>query len=305
MPTRHVAALSLVLTLAPWLVSGPAEAAPQAAAAKRGEARPASRPAKPAPEAPIELTLSPFFGLLRTVTGKVGGVEGPFLFDTGGGATLLSLKTANALGLAPFGRLTGFRHDGERLDVQRAGPVDLALGGFSRKGEAGVLDFDKLFGGPTPLAGMLALETFEGRAITIDLAQNRLIVETPESLARRIQGAREMKVRFVRQAGGATLDLYVAIEGKHGPLWFELDSGGLVPVLVAPHAFAELGIEPPPAGESRKVDLPIVGLGPVPCEITSKEMIFDGLLSAELFTRYVFTLDLKNARAWAASNPNR
>jgi hypothetical protein len=303
MKTRWIAAV-LGIALTPPLVAQAAEPVPASqAAAKISPASSVATQPSVVPAAPIELTLAPFFGLLRTVTGRIGEVEGPFLFDTGGGATILSLKTVKALGIAPFGRITGFRHDGERLDAERGGPVDLTLGAFRRHGEVGVIDLDRLFGSPTPLAGIIALETFEGQAITVDLAKNRLIVESPRSLAQRIQGARELKVRFVRQAGGATLDLYVAIEGKHGPLWFELDCGALSTVLVAPHAFAELGLEPPAAGQTRKADLKVLGLGPVPVEITAKEMIFDGLLNAELFTRYVITLDLDRARAWVTPNP--
>lgn len=296
-----LAAVAILLSITAQAAQGPPTTALAAQPAPPPVAVP-DPPAAPPRTEPVELTLSPFFGLLRTVSGRIGPVEGPFLFDTGGGATILALKTVEALGLTPFGRVTGFRHDGERLDIPRAGPVDLSLGSFRRNGEVGVLDFEKLFGGPTPLAGIVSLETFEGQAITVDLARNRLIVETPESLAQRIQGARELRVRFERQAGGATLDLNVAVEGKHGLQWFELDCGALSTVLVAPHTFAELGIEPPAAGQSKKAEISIAGLGSVPVEVTSKEMIFDGLLNAELFTRYVFTIDLARGKAWAKPN---
>src|SRR5262245_15290312 len=96
---------------------------------------------------PCELALSPLGGSLRTVLVRSGSFEAPFLFDTGGGGTALSLSAANALELAPFGRLTGFRHDGSRVDGPRAGPLELALGTFSRHGEVGVLDLDALLAG--------------------------------------------------------------------------------------------------------------------------------------------------------------
>jgi hypothetical protein len=129
-----------------------------------------------------------------------------------------------------------------------------------------------------------------------------MVVETQKSLAARTRGARGLEVRVGRQGGGATLDLFVAIEGKHGPLWFELDRGNLAPVLIAPHAFLELGIAPPPSEHTASVELPIQGLGAVKCDVAAKEWIYDGLLNAQFFRRYALTTDLAASRAWAAPN---
>lgn len=247
--------------------------------------------------APCELVLTPYAGALRTVVVKSGAYEAPFLLDTGGGGTVLSLAAGRALGLEPFGRSTGFRHDGERVDGPRAGPVELALGSFTRRGEVGVLDLERF--GLTGLGGIVSLETFAGQALTFDLAHERLYLESPATLAERTQGASELRVRAAHQASGASLDLFVALEGLHGWLWFELDSGNVAPVLLAPHAFVELGLEPLPPGGKGRVELPLVGLGLVPCEVQCKELIYDGLLNAEFFRRFVVSLDLAAGRAWA------
>jgi len=249
--------------------------------------------------APCELVLSPYAGPLRTLVVTSGSYRAPFLFDTGGGGTVLSLAAGKALALEPFGRLTGFRHDGGRVDGPRAGPVELTLGTFTRQGEVGVLDVDALLPGLPPLGGIVSLETFAGAALTIDLARERLFLEDAQTLAERTRGASELAVRFGRQASGAALDLFVAVEGEHGWLWFELDSGNVAPVLIAPHAFAELGLEPLAPGRTGKAELPIVGLGPVGCEIECKELIYDGLLNAAFFARYAVSLDLATPRAWA------
>ena len=71
--------------------------------------------------AACELALSPYVGPLRTVVVTSGTYTAPFLFDTGGGGTVLSLAAAKALELTPFGRATGFRHDGSRVDGPRGG----------------------------------------------------------------------------------------------------------------------------------------------------------------------------------------
>jgi hypothetical protein len=248
---------------------------------------------------PIELKLEHFAGgPLRTVQGDLGGKPRTFLFDTGGGITVLSTTLAKQLGCPVFGRGTGFRHDGSRVDGPRGGPVDLTFGNYRRRAEVGVLDLDAMLQGLPKVDGIVCLETFAGRTLTVDMAHDRVVLETASSFAARIQGAAELKVRIGHQAGGASLDLFVAIEGKHGPLWFEMDSGNTQPVLIAPHAFAELGLDALPVGKTGHVELPIHGLGKVACEVESKELIYDGLLNAAFFGHHVVTMDLERGRAW-------
>lgn len=260
----------------------------------------------PGAEEPIELKLqpyAPFPGPLRTVQGDVGGKTGTFLFDTGGGITILNAAKAQQLALEPFGRGTGFRHDGTRVDGQRGGPVEMAFGAYRRRAEVGVLDLAAM--GLAQIDGIVSLETFASRSLTVDFANSRIVLETKASLAARTQGAKELQVRLAHQSGGASLDLFVAIEGKHGQLWFELDSGNTQPVLIAPHAFAELGLAALPVGQTGKAELPIVGLGKVACEFVSKELIYDGLLNAAFFHTHVVTMDLAQGRAWATPLPRR
>ena len=252
------------------------------------------------PDAPIELKLAPYAGVLRTVDVRIGELTAPFLFDTGGGGTVISLATADAIGCTPFGRGTGFRHDGGRIDARRGGPIEMSLGSFTRRGEVGVLDLDAWFAGMPKVGGIVSLETFAGRAVTVELGRERVFVETPASLETRRQKGRELESRLARQSAGAALDVFVAVEGAHGPLWFELDSGNVAPVLIAPHAFAELGLAPPAGDATAGFEVPVRGLGAVKCTVAAKEMIYDGLLNAEFCRRFALTFDLASGRTWAA-----
>lgn len=69
-----------------------------------------------------------------------------------------------------------------------------------------------------------------------------------------------------------------------------MDSGNTQPVLIAPHAFAELGLDALPVGKTGHVERPIYGLGKVACEVESKELIYDGLSNAA-FGHHVVTMD--------------
>lgn len=252
---------------------------------------------------PVELPLEPYFGPLRTVTLASGEFRGKFLLDTGGGVTLLSLAAGEALGAKSFGRATGFSHDGTRHDGPRSGPVTLGAGGWSRRGEVGVTDLTAMLNGLPPVDGILALDFLRGEAVTIDLARNRLTLESTETLAARVKEASELDLRLAHQVAGWSLDVMVGVEGLNGTLWFELDSGSVAPVLVAPHAFVELGLEAPRPGARSIQELPILGLGLLPTEVECKEMIYDGLLNAAFFERHVVTLDLTRARGWARASP--
>lgn len=247
---------------------------------------------------PRVIPLSEYVASLRTVEAVVAGSPQRFLFDTGGGGTLLTPNVAAAAGCAAFGQFVGFRHDGTKLTLPRCGPVAMSFGGLPpRRLEAAIFDLMSLLEGAPEVGGVAALSTFEGETLTLDWQAGTLTVETAASQRERIRGMKPLRVRASRQASGAALDLMVAIEGEHGTLWFELDSGSVAPVLVAPHAAKELGLALS-TSEPRKVSFPIVGLGSIELPALEKEMIYDGLLNIEFLKQVVITLDLKHIAAW-------
>lgn len=251
---------------------------------------------------PTVLTLEPYGPNLKVIQVRVGGQTRPFILDTGGGTTLVTPEVAKAAGCTPFGRLSGFRAVGERLDSQRCGPLTLALGATGpavTPGEVAVFDLTPLLGGGPPVGGLVTLNAFEGQAITLDLAGERLILETPASLARRTRNLRPLTVRAARQAGGASLDLMLAVETPQGLIWLEADSGNAGPVQISPHALRQMGIEIP-QGTRQKITLNVAGLGPVEVEAMERDLIYDGLLNAAFLKNLVLTVDLGSMKAWAA-----
>jgi len=289
-------------------------------------------------ERPVEIRLEPYMGALRTIVTVAGpvvesgasgfpGASGdtarraappdttpdalPFLFDTGGGGTLLTPKTAERAGCVPFGRATGFRLSGERLDSPLCDSMAFRIGapaGYAVRLESGVFDLMRLLPPDWPeLGGLLSLHSFEGRAITLDLRADLLIVETDSSLAERVRHMRPMRARIGRQSGGGGVDLFVQARARRGTLWLELDSGNLGPVLLAPHALEQLGARAPAdsaAGRSEgaesgwHVPLELVGLPPLDVAIEQREMIYDGVLNAAAMKRMVLTMDLRDGSLW-------
>jgi hypothetical protein len=283
-----------------WAILFPA-AALCMAAYHRAQAGVAASAAPALPPAPVELKLSPFIGDVKTVDVGGGPAAPPYVFDTGGGLTVVTPDETRRLGCEPFGRVTGFRANGERLDMPRCGPVRLQLGGLIVEDEAAVLDVNLLVGNNAPkIGGLVTLKTLHDRAFTLDIAHNRVILESAASLAHRIKGLRQMEVRPEMEGGGASLDLFVAVHTPKGKIWLELDSGNTGPVRLAPHAIAQLGLTPESLTHG-KIDLDFVGLGKIPVTASEeKDYVYDGILNGETIAGFTLTIDLRSLEMWGA-----
>ncbi len=297
----------LALTLAGCSPAASRSAAAPAAEAAEGATDPAAVPTAlaGAPEPLAVLRLEPYLGVLLTVPVTAGDSTLAYLFDTGGGGTLHTPGAAAAAGCEPFGRVTGFRHNGDAVHARRCPPASVTLDGWPAPArETGVYDLMGLLPEGVPeIGGLVSLRTFDGLPITLELDRRRVIVESPASLRHRVAGLAEVPLRAGRQSGGSMLDVFLPFRAEGGPLWMELDSGNTGPVRIAPHAAAQLGLELS-ATAPRTITLHLEGFGPVRVEALEKEMIYDGLLNAELLTRLRVTLDLEEMRAWVAPAPS-
>lgn len=248
---------------------------------------------------PIQLTLRAYANTdLRTLQVTVNGHESPFIFDTGAGMTVLTPQEIRYAGCIPFGQVTGFRADGGQLTASRCGPVLVKIGDYRVDREVEELDLLALLGkGAPPIGGILGLASFDGRAVTIDLAHDLVTIETQRSLARRIRAMRPISVRITRGPGGEVVP-FIEARARTGTLWMEVDSGNNGPVFLAPHAQRQLGMSLPEHGQDR-LDLDIIGLGPVPVTAASRKMIYDGQLDPAFLRQIELTIDLEHDEAWA------
>jgi hypothetical protein len=257
--------------------------------------------AAPSPDSPAVIPLKPYLGALWSFDGVVGGREGLFLLDTAGGVTVVTPAQAEAAGCKPWGQLTGFRMRGDRVDTPRCDGVTVTAAGTKLEvPTAGVFDIGKLLPpGAPPLAGSMALDAFAGRAVTLDLAHRRLIVETPQSLAARVRGAVEVPVRFSREMGGVTLTPMVAVETPAGRAWMELDSGSDAAVIVDRHVAAPLGLDPN-VKTAQLLDAKLAGGVALHGRALVQDLILDGNIGLPVLARWAVTLDLARQKAWIA-----
>jgi hypothetical protein len=259
---------------------------------------------------PIEIRLEhDALGKAPTINVQVGSKTYPFLFDTGGGITTISPVIAKEIGCTPFGQITGWNAGGTRLDFKRCDNVDLKLGGYQTQVNTGLYEIMTFFSPDTKeIGGIVALQTFKDKIITIDLAGNRLTVETEKSMAERIRDMKPLEARIGSQGAGAVIDLFVAANTPKGKIWLEFDTGNFSTLQFAPHAQEMLGINfdaPNRAKMTKPVKLDLVGLGTIEMPGRERTMIYDGMLNYDTISKMTVTIDLRTGKMWAKINPEQ
>ncbi|MEQ8576874.1 MAG: retropepsin-like aspartic protease, partial [Fulvivirga sp.] len=77
-----------------------------------------------------QIKLNNYFRELKTVEVTIDGETYDFLFDTGGGVTVVSPQVIEKLNKEPYGYNVGFRMSGERVVFERCDSVTLTMGGI-------------------------------------------------------------------------------------------------------------------------------------------------------------------------------
>lgn len=240
-------------------------------------------------------------GLLRTIRVRVGRDTADFLFDTGGGVTVISPEDSATLGCTPGGKMFGVRLTGETISGRTCANVTLGVGPFETTSDVGVIDMARFLGGTgLKVRGLISLQSFRGRLLTMDLEHDRLIVETPNSLGARIRDMKPVEFRLATGSSGGQLDPFVGVRAPSGVyFWLELDSENLGETLLAPYVIPMFGGDS--TAQTSQVRFPL-GDGPGVSETVTanKGMIHDGVLSARFVGRAVWTLDLDRGRLWVS-----
>jgi hypothetical protein len=260
--------------------------------------------AAPEPRPQAVIPLEPYLGVLWSFEAKVAGEPKRFLFDTGGGISVVSPSITGALGCKPWGQVTGFREKGDRVDAPRCDDARIEASGVAlHVPTATVVDFSAIGLLPKdapPIAGSIAMDMFAGRIITLDLAHRRLIVETPASARARIAGAKEIPVRFERDAGGLALTPLVPVKTPEGLAWMFLDCGSDAPMIVGSHVAKDLGLDPDNK-HAQPISVELQGGIPIQSKAAVQEgLIVDGNIGEPIMRAWVLTFDLARQRLWIA-----
>jgi len=261
----------------------------------------ASEPAHAQPV--VAIPLQPYLRAQAAVHAVVNGQHGTFLFDTGQGVSSFSPAFAAKVGCHPWGRISGFRMTGERLDGPHCDDVTFDLAGQKLSAPVvGILDVMKFIGSDSPpVDGALGLDLFAHRLITI-VPRRQIVLESPASLSRRLKNARELPIRMVRDVEGVALCVDAAVRTPDGLAWMELDNGNGGSLVVANHIAPLLGlateISTPQPGRFE-----LANGTAVEGTVRTRDLIMDGNISAQFLNQWTLTLDLEHGRAWLGPLP--
>lgn len=253
----------------------------------------------PQPEAVIPLSL--YVGKLTAMEATVNGRTGTYFFDTGGGVTVISPATAAAGGCQPWGNVAILRMNGERLDAPHCENVTVVTpAGSYRASTAVVMDINALLEkGMPPVEGLVALDVFAEKTVTLESKGRRLVIESPESLKARLVTAREVPLRMVRDGQGLALTFDLGVATAKGLAWMEIDSGNISDTMMVSTWVAPLFKLDPASREIQAVDGEVMPGIKLPSKArVLPNMIMDGLLGADFLKDWDLTISVKGGRAW-------
>jgi hypothetical protein len=250
-----------------------------------------------ATEKPQIIKLDRFRKALWKVHVTVKGKPGDFLLDTGGGLTVLTEEFSSGLDCKFWGRITGYNMFGKKNEGPHCDNVQVTAGGVALTPVAvGKIDFGGQFAGDKTPDGLLALDAFDGKAVTLDQKAGTLTIETPKSLAARTKKAKELPVRLVRDCSGRCLNAFIGVPTREGMTWLILDSGaGGVSLIARDHATI-FGLDANRKEQQLKFEA-APGI-PIDSPVLLADMIMDGNLGQPFMSRYVITFDLAQGRLW-------
>ena len=248
-------------------------------------------------EKPQVIKLQRFRKALWKVHVIVKGKPGDFLLDTGGGVTLLTDEFSKGIDCKFWGRNTGYNMFGKRSDSPHCDNVQITAGEVALTPvNVGKIDFGDQFPGDKNPDGLLSLDAFDGKAITLDQKAGTLTIETRASLAKRTKAMKELPFRISRECSARCLSAFVGVPTTAGMTWLILDSGaGGVSLISKDHARL-FGLDP--EGKEQRLRYEVAPGVPIDSPVLVTDMIMDGNLGQPFMSQYIITFDLAHSRLW-------
>ena len=252
-----------------------------------------------AAEKPQVIKLERYRKALWKVHVSVKGKPGDFLLDTGGGVTLLAEEFSKSIDCKFWGRTTGYNMFGKKSEGPHCDNVQITAGDVALTPvNVGKIDFGDQFAGDKNPDGLLSLDAFDGKAITLDQTAGTLTIETTASLAKRIRTMKEVPFRLSRECSARCLSAFIGVPTTEGMTWLILDSGaGGVSLISKDHARL-FGLDP--QRKEQRLKYEIAPGVPVDSPVLITDMIMDGNLGQPFMKEYVITFDLSRGRMWLA-----
>ena len=160
----------------------------------------------------------------------------------------------------------------------------------------GKIDFGGQFPGDKDPDGLLALDAFDGKAITIDQQAATLTIETETSLKNRVRSMKEFPFRLARECSGRCVSAFLGVNTPDGMTWMNIDSAAGGVSLISKEYAASVGLDP--AKKEQQINHQIAPGIVIGGPVFVTDMIMDGNLGQPFLSNYTVTIDLKQGRMW-------
>ncbi|MFL6549006.1 MAG: retropepsin-like aspartic protease [Povalibacter sp.] len=245
------------------------------------------------------IKLERFRKALWTVQVVLNGKSGNFLFDTGGGQTLVTPAFAAGLNCKFWGRTTGYNMFGKEEASPHCDDITVKAGDVELTPVSiGTHDFGDQFPGDKAPDGILSLDAFDGKIVTLDQQARTLTIESATTLAQRIKNMQQVPVRISRECSARCLSVFLGAKTPQGLTWLVLDSGAGGVSLIAKEYAQAFGLNPDQKDQHLKTSI-APGIE-VDSPVIVTDMIMDGNLGQPFLARHLLTLDLAEERLWLA-----
>lgn len=254
------------------------------------------------------LALKKYAGNLRTVEIIIDKKKCRLLFDSGAGETFLSPSVIGTLNFKIYGQSFGFRMNGESIRYAKSDSVPILIGKQSVLYETvGVWDIMNILPSGFPrLDGVLSLKVFADKQVTIDLFNDRIIIETENSFKKKIQDKKSISCRFANGLHGDESVVFLAQINSGNSYWLLFDSGNLDNILLSHKTAFEWGLETAETKQRNEFkDIEIkIGHDPLLMNSSSIDMIHDGALNFDFLSRFQFHINFKTREIFLSKVKN-
>jgi hypothetical protein len=189
---------------------------------------------------------------------------------------------------------------GDRIDTPRIDNLDFIIGGRKFTARAsGTFDIMSVYPkDAAPIDGLIALDVFDHKAITIDFPNRTLTIESAASMRERVAGATEVPVMIGRESQGRSLSASLGVPTANGLVWLEIDSGNGGTILVNKGYAALFGLDPQ-SKNAQKVRFDVAkGLAASSDMGFASDIIIDGNIGMPFLKDVALTLDIDAGRLW-------
>lgn len=245
--------------------------------------------------------LAKYGGTLKKLDVLIGGTTYPFLFDTGGGDTMLTPELAAIVCKKIYGKGVGYRMDGEMATYRKCDGIDMKIGSTELfHPTVAVLDIMSYLPSAAPkIYGMISLKSFRDKVISLDLPASRLIFETKRSAKKKKKQMTLLDSRFPTGPSGNELNILLGLRRNGELYWFLFDTGNGHHPRMSPQTAYDWGLQQDPASTGTVHNTEIsFGKRKETFDFDTDEIIYDGALNFNIIAKKAYLIDFVKEQVW-------